>query len=1003
MTSIRISIFLLINQLLMLALGVPLSFAAKSELQFNIIEPLNFSTTYSFPVSVIVQLDNDTLADTFKATFNGTDITNKFSQQQDRLQAFLTPEDGLKVDIDKRTLKKINILKTSIKKVNSDTVTQKEINFFVKVDKLASIGPDGGIFSSKDKKFFIEIPPDALTTTKTISLTYKKRSGSLAHEYLLSPMHLKLQKPMMVYFVSKKTRGTMKIKETDIFLLSGKDYPRKLKKSTMDSLLFAGKRLPLPIQEELKDTDKILVMGKTPFFNQFTLSYNKNIGIRFSDLPYITEFRLPIGDDSNPYYSCGTPYEPPSDNDLGEFFSLLKQQNDKLANGYNPIFNKKSQNNSWVVKVGFQQKIKQFASSSEEIIINNGVDWYFTGKEKGYPRLPVHAIADGIIISSSKGYNNSVVIAHNTPFGFIFSIYSHLDEKSLCSVGTTIQRGNVIGTIGSVKSGVPYLHFEIAKAVLLKDSGPYSDIIAPIYWHGLWNANEIQEKYFDPTHFLDTISGKYRWDFSEDNNNEGWSILQADNSINNGVIQVRDDNLIIDAKFDYFQVMSPPLNLDASTFDTVVLQIKNNSLSNRGKVYFTSLTSPRYSDIKSVPFNIDNNEEYQSYTINMTQNSNWKGVITGIRFAFENRPETDIALLEFELIRLGKSHISPVKSTGQRQCYDNLKIIPCPTEGAPFYGQDNISLSMLPDYAEQNINSDIVIFDKITNITWQKHSNNQKYSWEDAVEFVENLQFAGYSDWRLPTSKEFQSIVYQSCQSPDSEKELTIECFPYAKIDVSCFWTDISKSYYDPNAQKFCFNSNLTRQTEKKEQNFVLAIRGKKALPAVFRDNHNGTVTDITTDLVWHQAENKSMTWKNALKYCQNLIIGGYNDWRLPTIKELSTLPDDTFPRYRIKNEYFRGARPAGYWSSSTSPLFSDFAWFIRFDDGLEHSGHKGRRYFVRAVRSEKQPSYEAIVVEEDLITEDDVTEDQDNEIEDIETEDNMDEDILAPSPIPFQ
>ncbi len=50
-------------------------------------------------------------------------------------------------------------------------------------------------------------------------------------------------------------------------------------------------------------------------------------------------------------------------------------------------------------------------------------------------------------------------------------------------------------------------------------------------------------------------------------------------------------------------------------------------------------------------------------------------------------------------------------------------------------------------------------------------------------------------------------------------------------------------------------------------------------------------VTDTKTGLMWQRKDaGKSMTHKEAVEYCEALKLGGYDDWRLPTIDELRTL-----------------------------------------------------------------------------------------------------------------
>ena len=55
------------------------------------------------------------------------------------------------------------------------------------------------------------------------------------------------------------------------------------------------------------------------------------------------------------------------------------------------------------------------------------------------------------------------------------------------------------------------------------------------------------------------------------------------------------------------------------------------------------------------------------------------------------------------------------------------------------------------------------------------------------------------------------------------------------------------------------------------------------------------TVRDNLTGLVWQRGVNASqLTWKDAVTHCEGLVLDGSSAWRLPTIKELQTLVDET-------------------------------------------------------------------------------------------------------------
>jgi hypothetical protein len=57
-----------------------------------------------------------------------------------------------------------------------------------------------------------------------------------------------------------------------------------------------------------------------------------------------------------------------------------------------------------------------------------------------------------------------------------------------------------------------------------------------------------------------------------------------------------------------------------------------------------------------------------------------------------------------------------------------------------------------------------------------------------------------------------------------------------------------------------------------------------------YTNNGDGTVTDHITGLMWQQDPGEKMTWQEAVENLKTFRLAGYDDWRLPTIKELYSL-----------------------------------------------------------------------------------------------------------------
>jgi len=71
-------------------------------------------------------------------------------------------------------------------------------------------------------------------------------------------------------------------------------------------------------------------------------------------------------------------------------------------------------------------------------------------------------------------------------------------------------------------------------------------------------------------------------------------------------------------------------------------------------------------------------------------------------------------------------------------------------------------------------NSDGTITDNATGLMWITNDSEQTMNWEDALEYAENLEYSGYSDWHLPDVKELQSLVDYS-RSPGTTNSAAID------------------------------------------------------------------------------------------------------------------------------------------------------------------------------------------------------------------------------------
>jgi len=99
----------------------------------------------------------------------------------------------------------------------------------------------------------------------------------------------------------------------------------------------------------------------------------------------------------------------------------------------------------------------------------------------------------------------------------------------------------------------------------------------------------------------------------------------------------------------------------------------------------------------------------------------------------------------------------------------------------------------------------------------------------------------------------------------------------------------------------------------------------------------------------------------NAAKF------GGYSDWRLPTVKELTSIVNWGTYSPAVNTDYFPNTLLSYYWSSTTPAYYTSGAWLVDFDVGGIY-GYSDKSYsnYVHAVRGGQDWSLDYLVINGD-------------------------------------
>lgn len=119
----------------------------------------------------------------------------------------------------------------------------------------------------------------------------------------------------------------------------------------------------------------------------------------------------------------------------------------------------------------------------------------------------------------------------------------------------------------------------------------------------------------------------------------------------------------------------------------------------------------------------------------------------------------------------------------------------------------------------------------------------------------------------------------------------------------------------------------------------------------VLIDHGDGTITDPSSGLMWQKNGDRYLTWKKAHKYCEDLVLAGKSDWRLPNLKELQSLVDYSRTDPAVNTAYFPNTNPSNYWTKTEYAGNDRFVWYVNFYNGHVSAFDQASDYCVRCVQ----------------------------------------------------
>lgn len=206
---------------------------------------------------------------------------------------------------------------------------------------------------------------------------------------------------------------------------------------------------------------------------------------------------------------------------------------------------------------------------------------------------------------------------------------------------------------------------------------------------------------------------------------------------------------------------------------------------------------------------------------------------------------------------------------------------------------------------------------------------SQSVDWYTAMDLCNSITYAGYDDWFLPNVDQVFKIAetlstkmrakWSSNESESSFNEAYLISDDIFECIEARTWPKVSTLSF------YCIRKEKDVSSEEYNNIQTININNRKYM------------------VLPHDYTQIKRNWEDAIKECESISYAGYDDWYLPSKKELKAM--------REKKDIIGGFYPTNYWSSTEET--SQSAWHQSFSGTTLSNTTKSKEYKVRCVRKE--------------------------------------------------